>query len=102
MADTVVFPKMGRGYVPPPGTWRAATRNLQVVGVIVTCPDCGTVGTLGAQYSVDPTGHVNPSVRCDCGWHAFIELGGWVPPLPKRVDQQTGRILRPAPVVTRG
>ncbi len=61
----------------PKGTWLRITFEGGV-SARMTCPGCGTTGTL-TQHSIDAQGNVKPSVDCtECEYHeSGVVLEGW-------------------------
>lgn len=46
--------------------------------LLVSCPECSELLTLGEMdYEVAVDGTVDPSVTCECGFEAFVNLVGW-------------------------
>jgi hypothetical protein len=61
-----------------PGTWK---RGMGANGptALIRCPKCRGIASL-SDHCIDEHGVVQPSLVCphdDCGFHEFVNLGGW-------------------------
>ena len=65
------------GMALPPGHWALWGSST----VIVCCPHCGGVSTLGDGHQIAADGTISPSlVHEPCGWYLFAQLLSWQPP----------------------
>ncbi len=74
---TTVLTRFTTGEWPIKGTYRKTTDPGVAFSAVISCPDCGTVGSLSGSHDVHADGEVQPSVVCACGFHAFITLEGY-------------------------
>lgn len=76
----IIFPRTENLW-PEKGTYRPSLVN-DVRSATITCPECGTRGSLAGTHEITKGGHVRPSVLCvgdkgRCGFHRFIRLADW-------------------------
>lgn len=64
---------------PEKGTWHGGKKSTGVRTALLSCPDCGKIGSLG-DHKIAANGAVSPSVVCPtegCRFHEWIILDGW-------------------------
>lgn len=62
-----------------PGTWHGGMKADGSRTALLCCPDCKAISTL-TGHEIKIRGFVSPSLVCRCGWHEFVQLGGWDTP----------------------
>lgn len=58
------------------GTWRRVGLDGAITAMLV-CPQCGARSAL-TTHKIHGDGEVHPSVVCDCGFHDWVRLVGWL------------------------
>lgn len=58
---------------PTAGTWRITWRGKRIAPCF-GCPNCGVPQTANV---VSPSGHVDGTVFCRCGWWGYVHLDQW-------------------------
>ena len=81
MTHTVIRHSKGEDvWLTEPGTYRRAKVDGRMTATM-SCPTCGQVASLSG-HTINPGGHVNPSLVCPyegCGFHEYVTLEGWTP-----------------------